>query len=69
MGENFGVVFEGDIEISKKGDYTFNLGSDDGTRLYINGKLVVDNDGIHGMQVKKGKLTLEPGGRFILLCV
>ena len=32
VGENFGVVFEGDIEIAKKGDYTFNLGSDDGTR-------------------------------------
>ena len=61
MGENFGVVFEGDIEIAKKGDYTFNLGSDDGTRLYINGKLVVDNDGVHGMQAKKGKIALEPG--------
>ena len=33
VGENFGVVFEGDIEIAKKGDYTFNLGSDDGSRL------------------------------------
>ena len=61
VGENFGVVFEGDIEIERKGSYTFNLGSDDGTRLYINGKLVVDNDGVHGMQAKKGKLDLEPG--------
>ena len=61
VDENFGVVFEGDIEIERKGSYTFNLGSDDGTRLYINGKLVVDNDGVHGMQAKKGKLDLEPG--------
>jgi hypothetical protein len=61
VGENFGVVFEGDIEIAKKGDYTFNLGSDDGTRLYINGKLVVDNDGVHAMRAKKGSIALEPG--------
>ena len=61
VGENFGVVFEGDIEIAKKGDYTFNLGSDDGTRLYINGKLVVDNDGVHSMRAKKGSIALEPG--------
>ena len=61
VGENFGVVFEGDIEIAKKGDYTFNLGSDDGSRLYINGKLVVDNDGVHSMRAKKGKIGLEPG--------
>jgi hypothetical protein len=61
VGENFGVVFEGDVEIKRKGDYTFNLGSDDGSRLYINGKLVVDNDGVHGMRAKKGKIALEPG--------
>ncbi len=61
VGENFGVVFEGDIKIEKKGDYSFNLGSDDGTRLYINGRLVVDNDGVHGMRAKKGSIALKPG--------
>ena len=61
VSENFGVVFEGDIDIARKGDYSFNLGSDDGSRLYINGKLVVDNDGVHGMRAKKGSIALEPG--------
>ncbi|MEC9080598.1 MAG: PA14 domain-containing protein [Verrucomicrobiota bacterium] len=61
VGENFGVVFEGNIEIARKGDYSFNLGSDDGSRLYINGKLVVDNDGVHSMRAVKGSIALEPG--------
>ena len=58
---NFGMVFEGEINIGKKGTYDFSLGSDDGSRLYINNKLVVDNDGVHSMTTKKGKIALDPG--------
>jgi len=61
VSENFGVVFEGEIEIARKGDYSFNLGSDDGSRLYVNGKLVVDNDGVHGMRAVKGSIALDSG--------
>ena len=61
LSENFGMVFEGEINIGKKGTYDFSLGSDDGSRLYINNKLVVDNDGVHSMTTKKGKIALDPG--------
>ena len=43
--DNFGLVIEGELEIKKKGKYTFNLGSDDGSRLLVNGKVVINNDG------------------------
>jgi len=55
------VVFESNIRISKSGKYTFFTRSDDGSKLYIGGKTVVDNDGDHGVQEKSGKIQLEPG--------
>ena len=61
ISENFGVVFEGQLSIAKKGNYKFKLGSDDGSKLYINDKVVVDNDGVHSMSVKEGSIALEPG--------
>lgn len=57
----FGLVFEGFLQVPRSGAYTFELSSDDGSRLIINGDVVVDNDGIHGMQTRSGKVTLEEG--------
>ena len=46
---NIGIVFSGNIRIPKDGDYIFYLNSDDGSVLYINEKLIVNNDGVHAM--------------------
>ena len=59
--ENFGFVFKGQIECPKDGEYKFVLGSDDGSQLLINGKMVIDNDGIHAHQDKAGKTKLVVG--------
>ena len=59
--DNFGFHFEGYIEITKAGDYSFYTSSDDGSKLYINGKEIVNNDGQHGTQERAGKLYLESG--------
>ena len=59
--DNFGIVIEGELEIKKKGKYTFNLGSDDGSRLLVNGMPVVVNDGIHGVVRKSGSANLDQG--------
>ena len=59
--ENFGVVFRGNIETPKTGDYVFTLNSDDGSRLLINRKVVVDHDGVHGPSSKSGKINLKKG--------
>lgn len=56
-----GVVFEGYLDIAAAGAYAFSLASDDGSKLYIGGKTVVDNDGDHGVITASGSIRLEPG--------
>ncbi|MCM8529103.1 MAG: PA14 domain-containing protein, partial [Lentisphaeraceae bacterium] len=46
--ERYAMSFDGFIEITQEGDYSFFLSSDDGSKLYINGVEVIDNDGLHG---------------------
>lgn len=55
------VVFEGDITIATAGSYGFSLASDDGSKLYIDGRTVVDNDGDHGVITASGSIDLQPG--------
>lgn len=59
--EGFGFVFTGDIECPKDGTYTFEIASDDGSRLYLDGKMVVNNDGIHAHKGASGKVKLTAG--------
>ncbi|RCL30006.1 MAG: hypothetical protein DBX02_05365 [Verrucomicrobia bacterium] len=59
--DSFGLVFRGNIEAPKSGSYTFTLNSDDGSRLLIDQKIVVDNDGVHGPIPKSGKIDLKKG--------
>jgi hypothetical protein len=37
------------------------IGSDDGSRLYIDGVLVADNDGSHSYRRKQGLIALDAG--------
>lgn len=57
----FALVFTGSLEIEKADDYTFWLNSNDGSRLYIDGKLVIDHDGMHGAEEKAGGIHLNAG--------
>ena len=57
----FGIRFTSFIKIEQSGEYFFYLLSDDGSRLYINNMLIVDNDGGHGAIERKGSITLQPG--------
>ena len=59
--DNFGVVFTGSIDIKSNGGYTFYTKSDDGSKLYIDGKQVVNNDNLHGPRENSGKITLSAG--------
>lgn len=47
--DDFGLVFTGDLVVPTSGEYAFTLESDDGARLTIDGRTVIDNDGLHGM--------------------
>ena len=57
----FAAVYTGQMEIMKPGEYTFMTKSDDGSRVYINQNLVVDNWGLHGPKQKQGKFFLKQG--------
>ncbi|HAV63127.1 MAG TPA: hypothetical protein DCY13_12275, partial [Verrucomicrobiales bacterium] len=59
--DHFGFLFEGLINVPADGEYTFHTSSDDGSRLYIDGELVVNNDGEHGTTERSGKVTLTKG--------
>lgn len=57
----FGFRFSGSIQIPTNGTYTFFVRSDDGAMLYIDGKLVVDNNGDHAPEEKRGNIPLPAG--------
>lgn len=63
LRENFGLVFNGLLQVPVAGDYTFHLGSDDGSRLLIDDTEIIRNDGIHAHGEKRKKVRLEPGLR------
>ena len=60
--EWFGLLYTGHFQIEKAGEYTWRLVSDDGSRLWIDDKEVIDNDGVHGTLDKAVTMTLS-GGR------
>jgi hypothetical protein len=59
--KGFALQFDGFIQIDKAGKYTFSTQSDDGSRLFIDDKKVVDNDGNHGVEEAAGSTTLTEG--------
>ena len=58
---NFAVKWRGKIRITEPGLYTFATTSDDHTMLFINGALIVDNNGNHGMRTRTGTVELGVG--------
>ncbi len=59
--EWFGIDYTGRVWIETEGEYRFKLLSDDGSRLYLDDKLVIDNDGMHPPEEVSGAATLSRG--------
>jgi alpha-L-fucosidase len=59
--ERFGFEYSGFIRVPEDGVYAFYTDSDDGSRLYVDDVLVVDNDGLHGMREERGEIALAAG--------
>jgi mono/diheme cytochrome c family protein len=60
-GNDYGIKFEGFFKVDQEGEYSFSVHSDDGSRLYVDGKQVVDNDGVHPPKAVSGKTKLTKG--------
>lgn len=57
----FGAQFTAWVNVPSAGVWTFFLNSDDGSKLYVDDTLVVDNDFLHPMREKSGSVTLTQG--------
>lgn len=62
--DNFSVRWTGVISPPVSREYVFSTASDDGVRLYIDGKKIIDNWTDHGATVDTGYITLEVGKNY-----
>jgi alpha-L-fucosidase len=60
--------YSGFLDVPASEVWDFALTSDDGAQLWIDGQLVVDNDGLHTSQEKHGVAVLAAGPHPILVC-
>ena len=59
--DDYALMFTGFVEVPTDGVWRFGATSDDGSRVWIDGRLVVDNDGLHGAVGKTGIRRLASG--------
>jgi hypothetical protein len=61
---NYSVRWTGQVEPSFTETYTFYTDAHGGTRLWVNGQLIIDNWQAHNRTVQQGSITLEAGKRY-----
>jgi hypothetical protein len=59
--EDFSVTWSGKLVILRGGTYTFRIDSDDGSSVYVDQQLLIDNPGRHEAQRKTGTIALSRG--------
>ncbi|MCG8653887.1 MAG: PA14 domain-containing protein [Pirellulales bacterium] len=59
--DRFALRFKGNLLVPRPGRYAFYVSSDDGSRIYLDGKLLVNHDGLHGMSEKGQSVDLSAG--------
>lgn len=59
--DHYAIQYKGFISVPETGIYTFYLKSDDGSKLYMDGELLIDNDGSHDTSTKTGTKALKKG--------
>ena len=50
----FMIEYQGAFTVGEEGTYTFRLHSDDGSYLFIDGAMVIENDGKHKPESRSG---------------
>ena len=65
--DQFALRFTGNILVPRSGTYTFFIGSDDGSRIYLDGRLLINNDGLHGMVEKSASIDLAAGSHALVV--
>ena len=61
LTDHYGYVFEGYVNVPEDGIWEFMTKTDDGSVMYVDGLLVVDNDGGHAEVLASGRIALAKG--------
>jgi len=61
LQDNFALVASGYLKIDSTATYTFHIWSDDGSKLFIGDKEVINNDGIHGAEYGEVSIAMTKG--------
>ena len=61
LEDNFALLGDGYLWIEKDEEITFRIWSDDGSRVSIDGKMILDHDGLHGTSMKQARIGLKAG--------
>lgn len=61
LTRDYSIRWEGVLYVPKAGDYQFTLVSDDGSSLFLDQHLLIDNGGFHVKQERTGQRHLEKG--------
>jgi len=59
--DHFVWRYDGILTIEKDGEYKFCTSSDDGSWIAVNGERVENDDGLHGVRERCGKISLTSG--------
>ncbi|MBE7464676.1 MAG: HEAT repeat domain-containing protein [Planctomycetes bacterium] len=59
--EEFSARWTGFLKVDAAGTYTFYSTTDDGSRLYLGEKLVLDDWNLHGTEERQVQVELQPG--------
>ncbi len=62
--DNFSIRWTGQLVPPVSGTYTLGIVSDDGCRLYVEGKKIADGWSMHGMQAFTAETALKKGQRY-----
>jgi uncharacterized membrane protein len=67
--DNLRLFFSGAWDAEGKQDVIFRLQADDGCRLFIDGRIIIDHEGVHGFgqKVENTPMQLSPGRHVIAL--
>jgi len=67
VNDNYSFRFATNLDVPVDGLYAFYLASDDGSRLSIDGSVLIDNDGPHANRELNGSIFLSAGTHHVLV--
>lgn len=61
--DNYSIRWEGSVKVRQGGKYAFIVSSDDGSRLWVDGREVIDDWGQHARQTERAVLNFAANSR------